>query len=245
MEPSDPAALAMEAPTKMGNVRQSEFEVWQPCCGHQIIQNVTDTDSRSHTIEQCLLGEVETVRLQAGLAHDSDAGMPACACLMRAWRPLPRQGADFLSSLEPVVRALEAVAPAARLDCKGLAALSAQLQQFQEDALGVKVSTQPSSQPPGGAQAAVLSPGRPLLGSWQGKHIHRSMATRHIPTTTHGARAMGRRSRPSPSPSCRQRCFETSARVAGCSTLQRHACGSRSCTASRSWTSHLLRIASW
>jgi hypothetical protein len=48
---------------------------------------------------------------------------------------------EFLSSLDPVVRALEAAVPAARLDSKGLAALSAQLQQFQEDALGVKVSS--------------------------------------------------------------------------------------------------------
>lgn len=52
------------------------------------------------------------------------------------------QGEEFLSSLEPVVRALEAAVPAARLDRKALAALSGQLQQFQEDALGVKVSRQ-------------------------------------------------------------------------------------------------------
>ena len=52
------------------------------------------------------------------------------------------QGEEFLTSLEPVVRVLAEEVPNARLDRKALAALSAQLQQFQEDALGIKVPLQ-------------------------------------------------------------------------------------------------------
>lgn len=53
------------------------------------------------------------------------------------------EGEEFLKTLEPVVRALGEAVPAARLDRKGLAAVSSQLQQFQEDALGVKVGAWP------------------------------------------------------------------------------------------------------
>lgn len=50
------------------------------------------------------------------------------------------QGEDFLASLEPVVGELAVEVAAAKLDRKGLAALSAGLQQFQENALGVNVN---------------------------------------------------------------------------------------------------------
>lgn len=53
------------------------------------------------------------------------------------------QGEDFLASLAGVVDSLASEVPAARLDRKALAALSAGLQQFQEDALGVKVTAHP------------------------------------------------------------------------------------------------------
>lgn len=53
------------------------------------------------------------------------------------------QGEEFLASLAGVVDSLASEVPVARLDRKGLAALSAGLQQFQEDALGVKVTAHP------------------------------------------------------------------------------------------------------